>query len=367
MMVRKVQYLIALAREGHFARAAAACHVSQPTLSAGIKQLEAELGVSIVKRGQRFCGLTPEGERVLAWAQRMASECERLHQELQELGADALGTLHVGVIPSALPLVPALTAPFQRRHPKASLRISGLNAFEIHRGLEEFTLDVALTYLDEKSHRHVRTQALYTEDYLLLVRRGHPLASRETISWAELSTLPLCLLSQDMLCPHIPLADFLRQPSSSASSGAASASAAAAGFAGIAPPATSEAMVIETNSITALHAHLRAGPWCSVLPPSLVRDSALGDALVPVRLPEDAGRASVGVAMPDRTPSPLAQAFFELATSARVLATLRDASAVSAPASAPASTPAPAAAPAAAATTATAVASRASIAIASAR
>lgn len=343
MMVRKVQYLIALAREGHFARAAAACHVSQPTLSAGIKQLEAELGVSIVKRGQRFCGLTPEGERVLAWAQRMASECERLHQELQELGADALGTLHVGVIPSALPLVPALTAPFQRRHPKANLRISGLNAFEIHRGLEEFTLDVALTYLDEKSHRHVRTQALYTEDYVLLVRRGHPLASRETISWAELSTLPLCLLSQDMLCPHIPLADFLRQPSSSSSSGIASASAAsasaaaAAGFAGIGQAATSEGMVIETNSITALHAHLRAGPWCSVLPPSLVRDSALGDALVPVRLPEDAGRACVGVAVPDRTPSPLAQAFFDLATSARVLAALRDASAVSDPASVPAS------------------------------
>ena len=63
---------MALAKEGHFARAAAACHVSQPTLSAAIQQLEAELGVPIVKRGQRFQGLTEEGRLVIEAAQRMA-------------------------------------------------------------------------------------------------------------------------------------------------------------------------------------------------------------------------------------------------------------------------------------------------------
>lgn len=298
MLVRKVQYLIALAREGHFARAAAACHVSQPTLSAGIKQLEAELGVAIVKRGQRFSGLTPEGERVLAWAQRMAVECERLHQDLQELGAGSVGTLHIGVIPSALPLIPLVTMPFQRQHPKAGLRVSALNAFEIHRGLEEFTLDVAITYLDEKA-RHVRTRELYVEDYVLLLRKGHRFAGRAALSWAEVATLPLCLLSQEMLCPHLALTDLVRRPGQ-------------------------DAPVIETNSLTALYAHLRAGPWASVLPVSLALSPASGDAgpaaadgvqFDAIRLPEDGGREAVGVAMSDRTPTPLAQAFFELASS----------------------------------------------------
>jgi len=70
--IRQLQYLVALAREKHFTRAAQACHVTQPTLSGRIRQLEQELGVPIVERGQRFHGLTPEGERVLEWASSTA-------------------------------------------------------------------------------------------------------------------------------------------------------------------------------------------------------------------------------------------------------------------------------------------------------
>ena len=70
MIIRQLVYLDALAREKHFRRAAEACHVSQPTLSAAIVQLEEELGVLIVERGRRFQGLTREGEVVLAHARR---------------------------------------------------------------------------------------------------------------------------------------------------------------------------------------------------------------------------------------------------------------------------------------------------------
>src|SRR5271165_6100337 len=73
MVIRHLQYLTSLARERHFARAASACSVTQPTLSAGIKQLEESLGVLIVERRQRFVGFTAEGERVLIWAHRVAS------------------------------------------------------------------------------------------------------------------------------------------------------------------------------------------------------------------------------------------------------------------------------------------------------
>ena len=74
MVIRQLAYLVALARERHFGRAAAACNVTQPTLSAGIRHLENELGVPLVERSQRFQGLTAEGERVLTWAQRIIAD-----------------------------------------------------------------------------------------------------------------------------------------------------------------------------------------------------------------------------------------------------------------------------------------------------
>ena len=96
---------MALAKERHFARAAAACHVSQPTLSAAIQQLEAELGVPIVKRGQRFQGLTNEGRLVMEAAQRMVSERDRLRQLLRERHDGFSGTLRIGVLGSTVPLL----------------------------------------------------------------------------------------------------------------------------------------------------------------------------------------------------------------------------------------------------------------------
>src|SRR5262249_43691079 len=82
MDIRQLQYLAALAREKHFTRAAKACSVTQPTLSGRIRQLEQELGVPIVERGQRFHGLTPEGERVLNWANAILDNWSSLQQDI---------------------------------------------------------------------------------------------------------------------------------------------------------------------------------------------------------------------------------------------------------------------------------------------
>lgn len=103
MLLRQLEYLVALARERHFARAAAACFVSQPSLSAAIRRLEHELDVPIVRRGRRYEGLTPEGEVVLAWAHRILAERDALHQELSALRGGLTGTLRLGVVPTALP------------------------------------------------------------------------------------------------------------------------------------------------------------------------------------------------------------------------------------------------------------------------
>jgi DNA-binding transcriptional LysR family regulator len=307
VIVRKLEYLIALAKEGHFARAAAACHVSQPTLSAGIQQLEIEMGVLIVKRGQRFQGLTEEGERVLAWAQRMASECERLREELRQCGGEISGKLRIGVIPSALPLISALTTPFHEEHPGASLRVLGLNPVEIEHGFDEFTLDAAITYIDDKARRYSRVHPLYAEEYVLLTRQGAKPPARTPITWAELRKLPLCLLTPEMQSSGaIPVQIFGET-------------------AGTAPSH------IDTNSITALFAYVRSGEWSAVVPATMAAMAGAGKVGVGVHngfeavpLPKMAEPVSVGLAIPHRDPaSMLAAAFFDVATSEDVLRELQ--------------------------------------------
>ena len=145
MITRHLQYLTALARERHFARAAAACNVSQPTLLAGIKQLEESLGVLLVERGQRYVGLTPEGERALAMAQRVLADYDSLKQELSEMREGLVGRLRIGAIPVTLPIVSLLTTPFIERHARTSIVVSSQTSIDIQRGLDDFSLDIGLT------------------------------------------------------------------------------------------------------------------------------------------------------------------------------------------------------------------------------
>src|SRR4051812_4526952 len=135
MDIRQLRYLVALARERHFARAADACGVAQPTLSAGLRHLEDELGVPVVERGNRFKGFTPEGERVLAWAQRILADCEALEQELVGSRKNLRGRLVIGVIPSALAMASRLTAAFLARQPGVAFRLLSHSSIEIQRGL----------------------------------------------------------------------------------------------------------------------------------------------------------------------------------------------------------------------------------------
>ena len=84
MVLRQLEYLVALAREKHFGRAAEACHVTQPTLSAAIRQLEQDLGAPIIERGHRYIGLTPQGRLALEHAHRILAEAEDLRRKIEE-------------------------------------------------------------------------------------------------------------------------------------------------------------------------------------------------------------------------------------------------------------------------------------------
>src|SRR5215813_379362 len=122
-MLDKLEFLLLLARERHFGRAAEAAGVTQPTLSSAIKSLEESLGTALVERGSRFRGFTPEGERVLEWARRLVGDARTMRQELQSLKNDLSGYLRIGAIPTTLPFAPSLTVPFHERFPKVRISV----------------------------------------------------------------------------------------------------------------------------------------------------------------------------------------------------------------------------------------------------
>src|SRR5215471_19434631 len=122
-MLDKLEYLMALARERHFGRAAEACGVTQPTLSAGIKQLEEMLGVLLVQRGSRFIGFTPEGERILDWARRIVADASAMRQEARSLKQGLAGHLRIAAVPPSLAIVASLTTPYRARHPDVSFTV----------------------------------------------------------------------------------------------------------------------------------------------------------------------------------------------------------------------------------------------------
>ena len=102
-MEEKLEFLLALAREKHFGRAAQACGVSQPNLSAAVKQLENTLGIPLVDRGSRFFGFTAEGQRVLEWARRIVGDMNAMRADVETMKQGDVGHLRIGAIPTALP------------------------------------------------------------------------------------------------------------------------------------------------------------------------------------------------------------------------------------------------------------------------
>jgi DNA-binding transcriptional LysR family regulator len=201
MDIRQLQYLAALAREKHFTRAAEACNVTQPTLSGRIRQLEQELGVAIVERGQRYVGLTAEGDRVLKWAQTILDAWSALGQEIAQftsVGHQVAGRITIGVIPSALPMAAQLTGFVSRQFPDVDFSVSSLTSDQIIRSLEDFAIDVGITYVDNEPVPGVMVETLYRENYALFVKYDDPLAGLETIGWAQVAKHPLCLLTPNM-------------------------------------------------------------------------------------------------------------------------------------------------------------------------
>src|SRR5579862_75146 len=162
-VIDKLEFLLALARERHFGKAAEACGVSQPTLSAGIKTLEDTLGVLLVQRGSRFHDFTPEGQRTLEWARRIVGDTRAMRQEIRALKTGLAGHLKIAAVPTALAMVAMLTTPYRARHPDVSFTVLSRTSIEILAQLENIEIDAGVTYLDNEPVGRVRSVPLYRE------------------------------------------------------------------------------------------------------------------------------------------------------------------------------------------------------------
>jgi DNA-binding transcriptional LysR family regulator len=234
VFLRQLEYLAALDRERHFGRAAAACHVTQPTLSAGLRSLERELGVPLVRRARAFEGFTPEGERILVWAHRTLNDLGGLTQEASRMRGGLEGALRIGAIPTALPASTLITQRFRGRHPRVVMRLQSMTSRQIAHGLANGDLDAGLTYIDNEPLPGVDALPLWRERLFLVVEAGGELQDAEEVTWRDAAALPLCLLSPDMQHRRIVDGAFAR--------------------AGVRP-----SPAVETNSVSTLVAHARAG------------------------------------------------------------------------------------------------------------
>jgi DNA-binding transcriptional LysR family regulator len=294
-MIDRLEFLLALAREKHFGRAAEVCGVTQPTLSAGVKQLEESFGVLLVNRGSRFQGFTPEGDRVLEWARRIVGDARAMRQEVHSLKHGLAGRLTLSAIPTALAMVETLTTPYRARHPNVQFTVYSRTSIEVLGELENLEIDAGLTYLDNEPLGRVTAVPLYRERYRLLVAADAPLGNRETVTWAEAARVPLCLLTPDMQNRRI-IEHLLRDT-------------------GVDPN-----IMLESDSMILLYSHVRTGRWASVMPARLAATLGLTDTLRAIPIVEPEASHTIGLVVPAREPmTPLTAA---LVAEARLIAPL---------------------------------------------
>ena len=257
--IRDLKLLTALARHGHFGRAAADCGISQPAFSMRIKGLEDRLGTTIVRRGNRFLGLTAEGEAMVERARSILDDVRSLEEEVRAASGEVSGSLTLAVVPTAAAFAARLTGFLYERHPRIAVRIETAPSLAIQLWIDEGRVDAGITYGDEAAGDVLDVQMLYRETYVLVCPT--PMAPRQSGSatWVESAALPLTLLEPGMLNRRILDATF-------------------AGV-GAAPN-----VVSETNALTTALVMARDGHAATVIPASLIEILGAPDGTIVLEL-----------------------------------------------------------------------------------
>ena len=281
--IRDMQLLVALERHGHFARAADDCGISQPAFSARIRNLELDLKSSIVLRGNRFMGFTPEGEIVLTWARKLLADVDGMKQELTAAKSVIEGSLRIGVIPTALAFAACLPAIIRVDQPKLKVEIVSASSVEIKRGLDNFSFGAGISYIEDALPPTITSSHLYDEEYVLLAPRHMVDDKKEDISWRDTAELPLCLLSKSMRNRRIIDEIF-------------------ADIDVVIDP------VLETNALTVSLAQVENGTAATIAPRTMVEIFGVGSKIKALNLVEPDIKKPIGLFLPHREPAPPAHA-----------------------------------------------------------
>ena len=241
MEFRHLRYFLAVADALHFTKAAEGLPVSQPALSAQIKQLEQEVGVPLFDRVGRSVQLTRAGSIFREHAKRALREMELAQVAIAEEEGLQRGTLTVGVVQTVNAyLTPEIVGRFSALHPHVSLKLDELSGPDIEAGVRSGMLEVGIGFVPAGSER-IDSQPLFEEDFMLIVSPRHRLAARRQVTLAALADEPLVLLP-DIFCTRRLLDASFDQ-------------------AGIFPK-----VVVEMNSIEGILATVKTSTLATVLP-----------------------------------------------------------------------------------------------------
>ncbi|MEZ7137661.1 LysR family transcriptional regulator [Komagataeibacter sp. SM21] len=242
MFLKQLYYLREIDRLRSFSKAADVCNVSQPALSRAIRQLEHELGVTIVDRRKKVFGLTAEGVRVMKRANDILRNVAEMRNEISLSKEDIAGAIKIGVIPTAVHIVPVLMDAIKEKIGDFSCDVSVLPNAEIIGKLASKQLDIGIMYYDQCPQAQAfMVRALYTEQQVLAGTSAYVFPCQDEISWEEAATFPLALLSKGMRCRQLVDIGFQT--------------------AGVVP-----IIRLETASLELIHARIMSGALATILP-----------------------------------------------------------------------------------------------------
>ena len=242
MILKQLYYLREIDRFKSFSKAAVACNVSQPALSRAVRILEEELGVVIIDRKKKVFGFTEEGIRILKWAHDILHSVTEMRNEVSLTRQDLAGALKIGVIPTAVHIVPVLIEAIQEKIGDFSCDVSVLVNADIIERLTKQQLDIGIMYYEECPQAQAFVvRSLYQEEQVLAGTSAYAFPEERDISWEDAAQFPLALLSKAMRCRQLVDTGFQA--------------------AGVKP-----IVRLETMSLELIHAEIMSGRLATILP-----------------------------------------------------------------------------------------------------
>lgn len=217
MTLQQLEYILAVARHGHFGRAADACNVTQPTLSAMIGKLEEEIGAKLFDRNRQPICPTPVGEKVVSQAREVLSQADNIKDIVQEEKQSLEGMFRIGILPTIAPyLLPRFFPQLMKRYPKLDIRVREMKTHEIKEALLQGDIDAGILATIEGLEEYLQTPLFY-EKYVGYVSREDALFKKEVIRTADVASSSQLWLLDEGHCFRDQMVRFCQMKSSQTS------------------------------------------------------------------------------------------------------------------------------------------------------